>query len=74
MDAIVSGARPVDKDGNEVDLTIDESVFEVDGEAVDGEILEGQVVEGQVVEGEIVEGEIVEPMKTVAAAGDSEEE
>lgn len=74
LDAIVSGARPVDKDGNEVDLTIDESVFEVDGETVDGEILEGQVVEGQVVEGEIVEGEIVETMETVAAAGDSEEE
>ncbi len=73
LDAIVSGARPVDKDGHEVDLTIDESVFEVDGEAVEGQIVEGEVLEGQIFEGEIVEGEIVETIEEVAA-GDAEEE
>jgi hypothetical protein len=68
LDAIVAGARPVDADGNEVDLTIEESVFEVDGDTVEGEIVEGEVVQGEIVEGEIITA-TEEP-----AAGGSEEE
>lgn len=63
LEAIVASARPVDADGNAVDLTIEEPV---------AEIVEGEVVPGEVVEGEIVEGEDVDDV--AADAGESEEE
>lgn len=61
LDAIVAGAVPVDEEGNEVDLTIEEPADDV---------VAGEVVEGEVVEGEIVEAEVV----TGSPVGGSEEE
>lgn len=54
LEAIVSGARPVDQEGNEVDLTIAPSVTTqvVEAEAVD-------VDQSDVVEAEIVEAEVI---------------
>lgn len=52
LEAILSGARPVDEAGNEVDLTV--QVPEVEADVVEGEVVEDDVVEGEVVAGEIV--------------------
>ncbi len=49
LEAIVNGARPVDEDGNEVDLTI--------APPVTAEVVEAEAVE--VVEAEVVEAEVI---------------
>ena len=71
LEKILSGARPVDEDGNEVDLTITEP----DPEPFAGEVVEGEVVAGDVFEGEVVEGEILsEETEVFGAAASNEEE
>lgn len=71
LEKILSGARPVDEDGNEVDLTITEP----DPELFTGEVVEGEVVAGDVFEGEVVEGEILsEEIEVFGAAASTEEE
>lgn len=71
LEKILSGARPVDEDGNEVDLTITEP----DPELFAGEVVEGEVVAGDVFEGEVVEGEILsEEIEVFGAAASTEEE
>lgn len=70
LEKILSGARPVDEDGNEVDLT----VIEPDPEPFAGEVVEGEVVAGDIVEGEVVEGEILSEETEVSGAEASTEE
>jgi trigger factor len=67
LEKILSGARPVDEDGNEVDLTV---------AVPDLEPVEGEIVEGEIVEGEVVEGEILMSEETTAsgATASAEEE
>ena len=67
LEKIFSGARPVDEDGNEVDLTV---------VVPDLEPVEGEIVEGEIVDGEVVEGEILMSEETTAfdATASSEEE
>jgi hypothetical protein len=54
LEAIVNGARPVDEEGNEVDLTIAPPVTTqvVEAEAVDADLTD--VVEAEVVEAEVI--------------------
>jgi trigger factor len=70
LEKILSGARPVDEDGNEVDLTITEP----DPEPFAGEVVEGEVVAGDVFEGEVVEGEILSEETEIFGAEASTEE
>ncbi len=49
LETIISGATPVDEDGNEVDL----SISEVEAEVVEAEVVEGDVVEAEVVVAEV---------------------
>lgn len=67
LERIISSARPVDEDGNEVDLTLP------DPEPFEGEVVEGEVVAGDVVEGEVVEGEILSDTPFGAEASTEEE-
>jgi trigger factor len=69
LERILSGARPVDEAGNEVDLT----VTVPEPELVQGEVVEGEVVAGDVVEGEVVEGEIL-TYEAFGAEASTEEE
>ena len=52
LETILSGARPVDEAGNEVDLTV--PIPETEADVVEGEVVDGDVVQGEVVTGEIV--------------------
>jgi trigger factor len=70
LERILSGARPVDEAGNEVDLT----VTVPEPELVQGEVVEGEVVAGDVVEGEVVEGEILTYETAFGAEASTEEE
>ncbi len=70
LERILSGARPVDEAGNEVDLT----VIVPEPELVQGEVVEGEVVAGDVVEGEVVEGEILTYEPAFGAEASTEEE
>lgn len=70
LEKILSGARPVDEAGNEVDLT----VTVPEPEVVQGEIVEGELVSGEVVEGEVVEGEILTHEAAFGAEASTEEE
>lgn len=54
LEAIVNGARPVDEDGIEVDLTI---VPPVTTQVVEGD--EAEIVEAEVFEAEVVEAEVI---------------
>jgi trigger factor len=71
LEAIVENATPVDSDGNEVDIEVDEPQIPtgrpVMGEPVEGELVEGEV-EGAVVEGEIVEAVTAEDESAVSEA------
>ncbi|MFP5331351.1 MAG: trigger factor [Acidimicrobiia bacterium] len=67
LERIISAARPVDEDGNEVDLTLPEP------EPFDGEVVEGEVVAGDFVEGEVVEGEVISDTPFGADASTEEE-
>ena len=58
LEAIVNGARAVDEDGNDVDLTT--SAPSYSAEVVDAEPLEAVGEEGEIVEAEVVEAEVVE--------------
>jgi hypothetical protein len=69
LEKILSGARPVDEDGNEVDLTITLP----DPGPVTGEVVEGEVIAGDVFEGEVVEGVIVSE-ETFGVEASTEEE
>jgi trigger factor len=69
LEKIISGARPVDEDGNEVDLT----VTLPEPELFEGEVVEGELVAGDVVEGEVVEGEILSEEAFGAEASTEEE-
>jgi len=69
LEKILSGARPVDEDGNEVDLTITVP----DSEPITGEVVEGEVVAGDVFEGEVFEAEILSE-ETFGAEASTEEE
>ncbi len=70
LERILSGARPVDEAGNEVDLT----VTVPEPELVQGEVVEGEVVAGDFVEGEVVEGEILTYETAFGAEASTEEE
>ncbi|MEX1005691.1 MAG: trigger factor [Acidimicrobiia bacterium] len=71
LERILAGARPVDEDGNEVDLT----VAVPEPQPVQGEVVEGELVAGDVVEGEVVEGEILtDTTDTFGAEASTEEE
>lgn len=68
LDAVVAGARPVDENGSEIDLTVEEPAPEppavVEGEVVVGDVVEGQIVGDETpdqVEAEIVEAELIGP-------------
>jgi trigger factor len=54
LEAIVNGARPVDEDGNEVDLTIVPPDTTQVVEAGEAEIVEAEVFEAEVVEAEVI--------------------
>lgn len=69
LERILSSARPVDEDGNDVDLT----VVDPEPDPYDGEIVEGEVVAGDVFEGEVVEGEILSEELSDAEASTEEE-
>ncbi|MEX2279987.1 MAG: trigger factor [Acidimicrobiia bacterium] len=69
LERILSSARPVDEDGNDVDLT----VVEPEPDPYDGEVVEGEVVAGDVFEGEVVEGEILSEEPSDAEASTEEE-
>ncbi|MEX2655159.1 MAG: trigger factor [Acidimicrobiia bacterium] len=70
LERILSSARPVDEDGNDVDLT----VVDPEPDPYDGEIVEGEVVAGDVFEGEVVEGEILSEVEVSDAEASTEEE
>lgn len=53
LEAIVEGARPIDEDGNEVDLTIEEPV--VEAEVVEAEVVDESSEPEQVVEAVVTE-------------------
>ena len=63
LEAIVNGARAVDENGDDVDLTMAAPSYStevVDAEPFDAESDDGEMVEAEVIEAEVVEAEVVE--------------